>query len=100
GKFPFLHRAIGQVLSGVGDRTVLLIGDSIFAGNFSDVGQGPIPAMVKMLSGAGINAQFGLSGPQNTGQSGPDGRYTFGASWAIQAPASKLGWGAQGNYIL
>jgi lysophospholipase L1-like esterase len=98
GNFPFLHRALGQVQAGLQDRTILHIGDSITEGVFADLGMGPVPSMVKYFNGAGINSQFGLSGPAAASVTlGSDARWANGSGWTFVNPATlPPGWGNSG----
>jgi lysophospholipase L1-like esterase len=97
-KFPWLHRAISQVLGGMQDRKILLIGDSVTAGSFSTapvlVGQGTSAAMAKVLAIAGVPAAEGLSIPQFNASAGADPRWSLGAGWAYDGSLSAhQGWG-------
>jgi hypothetical protein len=112
-KYPYLHRALANVMEGVQDRKMLCLGASIIGGTFAGtgvtgfgggVGRGPTTWLAKVLNQYGITAVASLSVPQVNTSSGTsvDSRWTLGSGWTI--PATGLGslgahnsWGALGT---
>lgn len=77
------HQAIGRVMSGAGDATLLCEGDSILAGLFTNqIGPGPTIELERVLAGAlGIPVTDGLAIPTAGSLAGPDNRWAAGAGW-------------------
>lgn len=94
GKYPQLHKAFAEVLSGTSDQTLLLVGDSTYLGVFADFGQGPVPYIVNEFNANGLSAAFGLSAAPNTTFSDP--RWTVGTGWTQAAAPAHAGWGGLG----
>jgi lysophospholipase L1-like esterase len=81
--FPYLHRALGSVLSGVGDRKLGLIGDSTTWGYGGVNGIGPANNLAKLLTAAGIPAALGLTVPVFPAAAAfPDTRWSVGTGWS------------------
>lgn len=98
--YPALHAALGRVMSGAGDSTILFVGDSIMSGLFTNnIGPGPCTQLVRMLAAAlGIPVSDGLAIPVASNVAGPDNRWANGAGWSggnASAPpiGSGLSWG-------
>lgn len=89
------HQALGRVMSGAGDATLLCLGESILSGLFTNnIGPGPTTQMIRVLAGAlGVPVVAGLAVPPAGTLAGPDNRWAVGAGWSNGVGAAGESWG-------
>lgn len=97
-QWPYLHKALVNVLQGTSDKKIGFIGDSTVYGTGSMNGIGSTLAFSKLLQARGYPSAPGMAVVQDSGNAFADTRWTVGTGWDQTPGLGTYSWGGKNCY--